>query len=155
MTWWFPEHIVRHNELLDIYGDTPYYHVATDIYQALIPYGGYTPSAANPFPTVDWVQFEIDAGRSKAAYGRGGTGGFTVNNFLGTNSNGTYSGDFAFSAAPKVIVAPRGINNCTDTDASSVSWGLPSPFSIGFSQPGTFSIDCMFIDEFAWLATGQ
>jgi len=45
---------------------------------ALIPYGGYTPSSANPFPTVDYVDAEIAAGATKAAWGKGGTGGFTV-----------------------------------------------------------------------------
>ena len=155
MTFWFPEHIVRHNELLDIYGSSPYYHVAQNIFEALIDYGGYTPSALNPFITADYADAAIAAGASKSAYGRGSYTGFTVDNFLGTNTSGTYAGDDAFNFQPKVILAPRGINNCTDTSASSITWAPPSPFSVGFSQSGSISVDCMFIDDFAWLATGQ
>jgi len=158
MTLWFPENIVRHNDLLEIGGESPYNHIANDIYDALVAsrgFGGYTPSAGNPFVTADWVNNEIAVQTLKAAWGRGAATGFTVDNFLGVNTNGTYNGDFGFAGQPRVIVASRCLDLCTDTDAAAVNWDPPGVFFVGFSQNGFTQIDCMNITEFAWLAVGQ
>jgi len=154
MTFWFPENIENHNDLYNINGTSPYYHVSQSVFQALIPFGGYTPSAANPFPTKDWVLAQVAAGGAKAAYGRGGIAGFTVDNFLGVNTNGTYNGDVGFSAAPNPLVTNRNIRNVTDTDVGQSTWSPPTTFSVGFIQAAVGQVNIL-IDEFAWITVGQ
>lgn len=144
-----------HNSLQSINGDSPYYHIAQNIYEALIPYGGYTPSAANPFATVDWTNSLFVAQAMKTAYG-------TVYNTAivyldsGTVSYGEYyaGSDSGFTAA-KIIISFRGTDSESKTHHHNTnfswSWILTGKrftvsiyqYRAGMTQP------------LLWLAVGQ
>jgi hypothetical protein len=110
MTLWYPPDF-EHNKILNLFGDSPYYHVAENIYQALRAYGGYTPSFSNPIATEDYVDALLAASTYKRAWGYTGIydiiGTRPINTLVGTSWNGSYYGDTGFSKPPSVIVGER------------------------------------------------
>jgi len=133
-----------HNDLQNIYGDSPYYHVALDIYNALI--NANSPDATNYFATMNDLSAQVST-----AWGYGASTGFTVNTENGTNTNGTYLGDSGFQY-PKIIVAPRNIYVSTDSSTSYVTWAPPLQQLSGFSQAAQGIAD-MNIGSFSWMAS--
>lgn len=95
---------MTHNALQAISGDSPYYHIATAIHQALIPFGGYTPGPTNPFATVDWVSSQIVAANFKRAWGTANpnTWVYLDSALVGA---GDYNGDTGFTEAPAVCIS--------------------------------------------------
>ena len=93
-----------HNSLVSISGDSPYYHIATAVYQALISYGGYTPGSTNPFATVDWVSNQIAAANPKRAYGTVNPASWIYFN-TGTIGSGSYYGDTGFINTPAFFLS--------------------------------------------------
>jgi hypothetical protein len=102
---WYPREY-EHNELLNLYGDSPYYHVSQSIYQSLRTYGGYTPSAANPFATKSMLDAKIDQSAQKSAWGTCGHVNYETSRYFiidtdaGTVSDGNYYGDIGFNNPP-------------------------------------------------------
>jgi len=134
-----------HNDLQNIYGDSPYYHVALDIYNALT--NANSPDATNYFATIDDLSSSV-----LSSWGYGASTGFTVNTQNGTNTNGTYLGDSGPTfQSPKIIVAPRNIYVTTDDSTSFVTWALPLQSTSGFTQAAQAIAD-MNIGSFSWLA---
>ena len=133
------------------------YHVAQAIYQALIAYGGYAPSSANPFATKDYANAAAVAGALKMAWGFTGfysysVPAFSVNLSAGVSGNGTYNGNSGFTAVPKIIIAPKYTSYyccnsgwCKIPDYSAYAGG----FSVGACLGGA-----IYYSQLSWLAIG-
>lgn len=93
-----------HNSLQAISGDSPYYHIAIAIYQALVPYGGYTPGSGNPFATVDWVGSQITSSNFKRAWGTANPDTWVYLDSAHVGS-GYYNGDTGFAEIPAVCIS--------------------------------------------------
>lgn len=157
MSLWYPPEF-EHNKLLNLLGDAPYYHVSETIYQALREFGGFTPSLANPFATVSFVDAQVAAGRMKTAWGRvgstpyGGSSSRYVNIQTGVSNDGSYFGDIGFTEAPSVVVSVGNIA-ATNTDHHGFAASASSVTSAGFYvNGGAYDAGIGFIH---WLCVGR
>ncbi|RLE46256.1 hypothetical protein DRJ25_04455 [Candidatus Woesearchaeota archaeon] len=157
MTLWHPPEY-PHNLLRGLLGDSPYYHISQNIYEALRSHGGYVPSASNPFATVDWVDNQILSQRQKTAWGRvGSTPPGTsicryVNIQTGVADGGNYVGDVGFQNTPSIIYAVGDIF-CTDTAHHSFTMPQGGASSSGFYVcTGTNRISIGWVH---WLCVGD
>jgi len=144
-----------HNSLQSINGDSPYYHIATAVYQALIPYGGYSPGSGNPFSTVDWVSAQISSANVKRAWGTANPNTF-VNFVAGSVGSGSYNGDWGsgvFSQVPGICVSNW--EGSAQSNSHSHGWQIQygslttSGFSISRSNSYMAAPRCF------WLAVGK
>ena len=105
-----------HNSLASIQGDSPYYHVATAVYQALTPFGGYTPGPTNPFATTDWVNNQIAAADAKRAWGEIIPNSYIYFNTGTIGGSGSYNGDTGFVNTPAFFLSCKYASGQTNTE---------------------------------------